>query len=101
MVLVLVNSKVSKFQQDRPDLRDCQVILHQNSHSFLAYDSYVDCTNTHRLSMIEIEDHLLKDITKLKGNISLGEKESIRYAVSMAKTISKREKEWVSTALSD
>lgn len=100
-VLALVNSKISKFQEDRPALRDCQVLLHCNHHSFLQHDSYIDCAKAHKISISDIEDQLLKDPLKLKGVITQGEKDAIRYAISTARTIESRIKNWISEALSE
>lgn len=100
-VMVLVNSKISKFLEDRPALRDCQVLLHSTHHQFLKHDSYIDCTQSLKVSIEEIESQILKDVKKIKGRIFQDEKEAIVYAISTAKTIPMRDKEWVLKALSD
>jgi hypothetical protein len=99
-VLFLVNSKKSQWIEDRPALRDCQVVLQQRDHPFLRHDSHIDCTQARRdLPLEEIERQLMEDLDNLKGEITTAEREAIVYAVRGGTTIETRVKRAILTAL--
>jgi len=40
----LINSTVCQFVQDRPELKECQVIITESQYRFLTHTSFVDCS---------------------------------------------------------
>jgi hypothetical protein len=97
----VVNSNISAWLQARSDLRDRQVILHQRAHPYLKYDSFVNCTEAIRqISFEEIERQLLEDMSNIKDVITADERQAVLYAVEGCRTLSKREINWITEALS-
>lgn len=68
-----INSKISPFYRDRPHLSAAQVIIDAQNHSFLDYDSYVDCANPfiqEEIDLNRIESQLRKDPWRRKSHCS-------------------------------
>jgi hypothetical protein len=78
----LVNSEISKFTANKPDLLQCQVPLKKEKFHFLFYDSYLDCAQLYPFS----EDELNIGLEIIDDNT----KEEIKKSVLKAKTIAKR-----------
>lgn len=98
-LVFLINSEISEWLEQRPDLRDCQVLIHCAEHSYLSYDSYLDCTQAKRPPVTEIERQLMEDIGNLKDMATSREREAIIYAVQACRILSPREKRWITEAL--
>ena len=100
-VVFMVNSEISRWLQDRPALRDCQVTLHQHDHAFLNYNSYIDCTNAVRqFTTQDLERQLVQDLGKIKGKITQQEREAVLYSVQNCRTIESNLKGLIIVALS-
>ena len=78
----LINTKIHRFIQDRPDLLVCQALIDVSSHSFLKHDSYADCRE-----LCEFERHELNSDND-RGPIGLKAKKAIKLAVTKSKRIS-------------
>jgi hypothetical protein len=59
----LINSKINEFIKKRADLMKCEVEILQQDHSFLSYNSYVDCRDIFAFSQ--------SDLTDLRGEIAV------------------------------
>jgi len=67
LLLFVVNSEINQWLQARADLRDRQVTISQQDHTFLNQDSFLNCTKAVRQMQIEeIEGHLVKDTSNIK-----------------------------------
>lgn len=68
--LVIINSVINENVNRNAYLKSQHVLIDQNRHDFLDYDSFVDCTQIHEFELQIIIDCLSKDPTRLKGNVS-------------------------------
>lgn len=75
----LINSRVHRFIATNPDLSKCQIPIRYTDYHFLAYDSYIDCSE---LFWFENDD-----LAHLRGEIRPSTKQAIIKAVSTASTI--------------
>lgn len=101
VVLFVTNSEINEWLQARPDLRDRQVTIRREDHTFLSHDSFLNCTEAVRqMEMEEIERQLVKDISNIKNMIAANEREAILYAVKDCRTLSKKEIDWITESLS-
>lgn len=101
LIIFVANSNINAWLQARPDLRDRQVTLHQQNHSYLKHDSFLNCTEAIRqMDFEEIERQLLKDMSNIKDVITAAERQAVLYAVKECRTLSKREIDWITDALS-
>lgn len=101
VALFVTNSEISEWLQARSDLRDRQVTIRQQAHIYLKRDSFLNCTEAIRqMEMEEIERQLVKDTSNIKDVITESEREAILYAVKDCRTLSKKEIQWISEALS-
>jgi len=99
-VVFMINSEISRWLQDRPALRDCQVTIHQQDHLFLSYDSYIDCTQAVRkFTAQDLERQLVQDLGKIKGKITLHEREAVLYSVQNCRTLESKLKSFIIAAL--
>ena len=58
-ITCIINSKVSTFLQQRPDMLRCQVAMGRAAHSFMNHDSHIDCSRVRTYSTAEVIDDLL------------------------------------------
>lgn len=89
LLLLLVNSDVPEFINARPDLRDCQVTIKVEEHTFLKYDSFLDCTETFdSMTREEILGQLAADMSRIKGELSAAARRAAAEAIRRARTLS-------------
>nr|WP_281719720.1 hypothetical protein [Nitrosomonas nitrosa] len=102
LVLFVINSVISQWLDARADLRDRQVTIRQQDHAYLKRDSFLNCTEAIRQMEIEnVERQLIiADASNAKDMITASEREAILYAVKDCRTLSKREIQWITEALS-
>lgn len=101
LVLFVINSVISQWLDARADLRDRQVTTRQQDHAYLKRDSFLNCTEAIRQLEIEhVEHQLMEDTNSVKDMITASEREAILYAVKDCRTLSKREIQWITEALS-
>lgn len=95
----LINSEIHPYIQKRPHLSQSQILISKSSHTFLDYDSYIDCKEVYELSFDEIKKQLLLDVNRIKESIAPETKEAIIEAVTNSKTLIEREKTWILSSL--
>lgn len=99
-VLFAINSRVSRYITERQHLAECQVMLYQKDHSFLAYDSFLNCTAAVReFSLDDLVEQLVQDVKNIKGRLTEKDREAVVKAVSKTVTLEERVKKWVLRAL--
>ncbi len=42
-ILLFINSRLNDFVNNNPNLKPCHVLIEQSEHTFLQYDSWVNC----------------------------------------------------------
>lgn len=101
LLLFMINSQISEWLKARADLRDRQVTIRQQAHSYLQRDSFLNCTEAIRqITQEEIEGQLVEDMTNIKDTITTEEREAVRYAVTGCRTLSKKDIDGILRALS-
>lgn len=80
----LINSKISNWLQQRPELLVCEVVIHSDEHLPLKHDSFVDCQ-----SIYEFFDW---ELTRREGEVSLSAKKAILKAIRDCITIERKYK---------
>lgn len=67
----VINSKINAFKLKRKELLDQQVPIPASSHTFFEHDSYIDCSRVRDdFSVMEIEEIISQDISRMLGVIS-------------------------------
>lgn len=101
LVIFVINSEINPWLQARADLRDRQVTIGQQGHIYLKRDSFLNCTEAVRQMQLEdIERQLSEDTGNIKDMITASEQEAILYAVKDCRTLSKKEIQWITEAIS-
>lgn len=85
--VLVINTSVNKFIQDRQHLLDCQVSIDVATNAFLEHDSFIDCTETQSLSTTDLIEEILKDMSTLRGQITSDIKTKVIAALNDCYTI--------------
>ena len=98
-LLLVINSRISQYVDQRQHLLSCQVSLRATDYGFLDHDSYIDCskviTDFHEQT---IRDQLLADTSRIKGELGPITKGLVLQAIRSARTISPLHKELIRNA---
>lgn len=81
MLAFVINSTPALFIRRRANLLACQVAIKCSSHDFLSYDSYIDCTEPIVLKTHEIEEQILSNTSRMKGEIAQDVRQHVIDAV--------------------
>jgi len=96
----IINSRIHPYVAGQPALNQCQVKLRSVDYRFLDHDSYVDCSNVvTAFNEDDLERQVIRDVGRIKGELTITSKEEIIQAVQNARTISKRHKGLIIDAL--
>lgn len=99
-ILFAINSKVSPYIAARQHLAQCQVMLYQSDHSFLKYDSFLDCTAAIRdFGLDDLTAQLVADFSNIKSRLTEADREAVIKAVSCSVTLEERVKKLVLQSL--
>lgn len=79
-----INSRINRFIEDRPHLLPCEASITAAEHSFLKYDSFVDCRDAFSFSA--------PDFTDLKGVVSIRARQEIIESVRVCPVLRNRYK---------
>jgi len=90
--VLVINSAVASFIQERPGMLQCQVSLKKTKHTFLSADSFLDCTRVYSTPAQEIERQLLSDIGRIQGEIAPEDRPAVVGAIRKSKLIERRVK---------
>lgn len=71
----LINSETPRFVSSQPELYPCMVDIRSDQHSFLRYDSVVDCMAPFTFP--------LQDLTDYRGEVEAGTQQAILRAVEI------------------
>ena len=95
----VVNSRVHRFIEARPDLSVCQVKVDAARHDFLRRDSWIACHEVLKLRTDAVISELVADMSRLKGRIHRDVLDEIAAAVKRAPTLSATEQTALAEAL--
>lgn len=90
-LLLLINSEVTEYKKSRPELMAGQLEIDCASHSFLRYDSWLDCTETHGYGREELDAECGADPKIIVGHISARLQTRVVEVVRRSVTLSKRD----------
>jgi hypothetical protein len=99
--VLVINTAINSFVQQKQHLLDCQVAIDSASHGFLDHDSYIDCTEPEYIDTALLLSELMNDLRGLKGNINDKVRGDIINAINDSYTISQAEINLLITSLSD
>lgn len=92
----LINSNICSFIKKNPALSRCQILLKHEEHPFLTHDSYLDCaTLLKTLHYEEAKEQILKDFSRIRGDLNLTTRKEISRVVHSSKVLIPREKEMI------
>lgn len=86
--VLVINSEINRFIQNRPAMANCQVTLDQASHTFLDHDSWIACHEVKQFDLGEMHAQVESDTSRIKCCISDNVKENVIEAIRAAPTIS-------------
>ena len=90
-ITCIINSKVSTFLQQRPDMLRCQVAMGRAAHSFMNHDSHIDCSRVRTYSTAEVIDDLLVKPEWMLGSITSALRDDMVAAIKFAPTLAPAE----------
>jgi len=97
--LVLINSEIVKFAQNRPALRERHIEIGQAEYSFLRHTSYIDCTYVVTTPFRKLTNRLLSGKAEILGHLSEPHLERLVEEVERASTVRGRDKEVITQSL--
>lgn len=100
LLFAVVNSRVTRFVQSRPQLLAAQVAVSPRSLPFLTHDSFIDCSDLIVQDRSWLEPQLAIDPSRDKGPATPGILIQMLRAIRSSPKVSPRDKEAVSLALS-
>jgi hypothetical protein len=83
-VTCIINSNISAFLKNKPDMLRCQVAMHLASHPFMSHNSHVDCSRMRTYELAQKTDWVL-------GNITATLRDEMIAAIKFAPTLSSAE----------
>ena len=99
--LLIINSVIHSFVQKNQTLLNCQVKIDCAAHTFLEYDSYIDCSKIiDEIEIDRVHQILTYHFHNSKGKISDAVKTRIIEAVTNNPLLSSNEKEIICNNLS-
>ena len=101
LLLLVINSEINPFIAGRPVLNRCQIVVPQDEHTFLTYDSYLACHEVFPIDSARIAAELSNDTSRYKGEISDDMKKKILGVIATGPvTISPVHRNAITAALS-
>jgi len=82
-----INSLIGNYIQKRPLLLVCEARILQAEHSFLAYDSWVDCTGIYAYTVSELQNY--------RGTLSPNGVQVVMNSVAKCSTLTRRYKRMI------
>lgn len=98
-LLLLVNSEITEFKQQQPDLLAGQVEIDCASHACLRYDSWLDCTESHSYETQQLVREYDANAGIVVGRLSDLLRRRVIEVVRRSRTLSKRDIERILAAL--
>ena len=90
-ITCVINSEISAFLANKPDMLKCQVSMPVASHNFMTHDSHVDCSRARVYSTDSVVQELVAKPDWMLGAITPGLCNDIIGAIKFAPTLSAQE----------
>lgn len=95
----LINSKPTEFQLARPHLMESMVVLPASAHSFLKYDSYMNCTEVlGGATREEVQQACSTDPRAYLGRIAEPQKQVVKQLMVNSRLLTGKEKQAILAA---
>lgn len=95
-----INSKINNYILIREELLKCQVTIEKNKHSFLKYDSFIDCSRLIKLYRAAIINQINSQKNRIKDFLHYETKQEVISAIAFSPTISPNDKKLILQSLS-
>jgi hypothetical protein len=95
----VINSEINPFIQKRPALLKCQVFMPVADHSFMSWDSHIDCVGLKAYSTDHILDEMMTKTGFMLGQITLSVRDDIISALKHSPALSVAEVAELSASL--
>jgi hypothetical protein len=91
LLLLVVNTNIPRFYQNKPHLSCQQIILEKQKENFLHHDSWLDCSEVIReFEIEEIKEILVNDSARILGELSDETISRIMDVVADSETLEQR-----------
>jgi hypothetical protein len=90
-VTCIINSNISAFLKNKPDMLRCQVAMHVASHPFMSHNSHIDCSRMRAYATAQVIDELAQKTDWVLGNITAALRPEMIAAIKFAPTLSSAE----------
>lgn len=97
---LLISSERSKYKRDHPVLSKHQVLIDAANHSFLDYDSYIDCSDPYGMDETEFHTQTQRE-NLIVGELSNDVLGAVRKVIAESTVIPKKQISWMLGGLSD
>lgn len=95
-----INSEVNAYIKRRRQLLDAQVKLLQAEHKFLAYDSWLDCSDVHTFTRQYLDREVRTNPPALLGVLSAAAQAEMLRVVKSSYTLAQDHITWIGAAFS-
>lgn len=92
MAGVIINTEINTNVVWNSDLKKLHLLIKQQEHSFLSYDSYIDCSALQKFPFEDIRQAIIRNPQIVVGNVTEEVLRSIHITITTAKTISVKDK---------
>lgn len=89
---VIINTEINTNIVWNDELKKLHLLIKQQEHSFLSYDSYIDCSALQKFPFEEICKAIIQNPKIVVGNVTDELLRSIHITITTAKTISAKDK---------
>jgi hypothetical protein len=100
-VTCIINSNVSTFLQNRPEMLRCQVSIPVANHPFMDHHSHVDCSRTRTYVTDDVVTELIQKTEWVLGSITPELRDDMIAAIKFARTLSVAEVELICQSLTE
>ena len=89
---VVINTEVNLNVAWSEKVKNLHLLIKQQDHSFLKYDSFVDCSKLHKRLIAEICNAIKENPSMVVGNVTDSFLRELQITITNAKTISIKDK---------
>lgn len=89
---VIINTEINTNVVWNSELKKLHLLIKQQEHSFLSYDSYIDCSALQKFPFEDIRQAIIRNPQIVVGNVTEEILRSIHITITTAKTISIKDK---------
>ena len=100
LLCLLICTEVPAFASRNPNLKRCYIAIDREDHSFLSYDSWVDCNDTKdEYTLLKLTEVYAQDPSCYVGEASINLLKKIQGGVQTSPTLERRKKSSIGSSL--